>query len=152
MSKEPKKAESKSVAIISTNSSLERLKNELASLTKISETPYKTDGKIDGIPSNIQQETNIANLIKMYGSVKERARAYKESAEELQINTFPQFNLNGNTLESYKHDIQLKIAIITIDERRKQLEGLVKEGEEFLTKEDKYEAYLKRLADAGLVS
>jgi len=75
------------------------------------DTSYKTSGVLDGI-GDIKKETKIDKLIKAYGSVLSREKVYNESAEDLGLKTFPQFELNGHTRSDWKHDINFRISII----------------------------------------
>lgn len=129
----------------STPDILSLLRSELDGLQAISATQYKTNGKVDGFPNTIETETKIENLIRMWASIKGRANAYTDAQVDLGIKTAPQFKLNGSTIEDFKHDIELKIQILTHSERKAELEALVKEAEGFLTKEDQFALFQQKL-------
>jgi hypothetical protein len=147
-----KKSESKStdVAVSKKNNnilnSLDQLKLELQNLKTITETSYKTEGIIDNY-SNIQEEKEIKNLIILHSSVRSRRDAYQQSMIELCQNEAPVFTASNYTFESITHDILLRIAVLKHADRKKTLEDLVKEGEQFLTKEHQFELYQRKLND-----
>lgn len=121
------------------------LKQELSNLKAITETQYKTTGNIDGFPTNLQSEIKIDVLIKMFSSVMGRSEAYNKAQTELEIKNAPVFKISDSKVEDFKHDIQLRIAVIEHADRKKELEDLIKEGETFLTKADQYEIYKQKL-------
>lgn len=125
---------------------LDLLKQELAGLKAITETQYKTEGKVDGFNSCIQEESLIENLVRMHSAIFSRAKFYNESQKSLGISTLPLFKINNSTPEAFEHDIKLRIAVLQHADRKKVLEDLVKEGESFLTKEDQYKMYLDKVA------
>jgi hypothetical protein len=124
---------------------LETLKSELNNLKSITESNYKTDGKIEGYATGIQEETKVEKLISMYASIKLREQAYNTAAQDLGLKSYPLFKLSGNTSESIKHDVLLKIAIIEHADRKKELEQLVKEAESFMTKEDQQKIFMNKM-------
>ena len=132
---------------------LELLRNELKDLKVITESSYKTKGPIDGFPNSIAEEKNIENLVKMCASVNGMANAYDNATDTLakKLNgdfSTPVFKLSGYTKDAIIDDIVLKIRINSISERKAELEALIKEGEQFLTKEDQYKMYLQKIQKA----
>lgn len=132
---------------------LQALRNELKALKEISETSYKTgsDSKVSGFPTAIQNETSVETLIKMHSSVAGREKAYNASQARLSEVaggpiTAPPFRDNGASLESIESDIALRIKVLNITDRKKELEGLLKEAETFLSEKDKFEMFKQRLA------
>jgi len=126
-------------------SALEILKAELMGLRSIAETQYKNSVNVQGFPVSIDSCTDIVVLVKMHSSVSSKARAYNNSLIELGVKEAPVFKMNDTTVEDFEHNIKLRIAVIQHEDRKKELEELVKEGEAFLTKEDQYQIYLKKL-------
>jgi len=135
-------------SVTSTTDVLSVLKKELEGLQSISSTQYKTSGKIEGFPNSIDTETKIENLVRMWASIQGRAKAYAEAQLDLDIKSLPVFKMSDSLPEDFKHDIQLKIKILTHAERQAQLESLIKEGEAFLTKEDQQRIYLDKVKNA----
>lgn len=138
--------ETNSVAIVGV------LKEELSKLTKVSETPFKTSGgiNIQGKTVDISTETSISNLISLMAGVEAMEYWYTKAAEGLLNSslkgTFPVFKVSGHTKEAIAHDINLKIEVISYSERKKELEELVKEAEQFLTKQDQFKIFQQKLA------
>lgn len=134
---------------------LTALRNELKALKEISETSYKTgsDGKVTGFPTAIQNETSVETLIKMHSSVSGREKAYNASQARLSEVagapiSAPPFKDNGASLDSIEQDIALRIKVLNITDRKKQLEELLKEAEGFLTKEDQFKMFQMKMAAA----
>lgn len=132
---------------------LTALRQELKTLREISETSYKTgsDGKVEGFPNTIQNETSVEVLIKMHSCVSGKEQAYNASQARLsQVAggpiTAPPFRMNGASLDSIEQDIALRIKVLNITDRRKELEGLLKEAEGFLSEKDKFTMFQQRLA------
>lgn len=125
---------------------LEKIQAELEKLKAIQTTSYKTNGELDGFAKNLQEETDIATLIKANSSVMGREKAFRESAADLGITKYPTFKIGNGTRDAWKHDIKLRIAIINTESRRKKLEELVKEAKSFMTLEDKRKIFNQQVA------
>lgn len=142
------KKEKTNLPAINTPDILSLLKEELKGLQAISTTQYKTSGKVDGFPNSIENESKVENLIRMWASIKGRANAYNEAQLDLKVTSAPVFKISDSTPADFKHDIELKIKIINHADRKAELEALVKEGESFLTTEDKFKAFQNRVKQA----
>ena len=123
---------------------LDVLKKELQEIKKVSGSNYRTSGNVEGV--NIKTETNVSNLIKVYGSIKVSEQAYNQAAEDLGLTTYPTYQVGGCTVEDWRKDIDLRIKIITQEDRRKELEEAIKEMEQFLTEEDRKAQVLAKIA------
>lgn len=123
---------------------LDALKQELSKLKEITDTPYKTNGNIDKF--NIKTSMKQEELLCLFGYVIIQEKAYVDAAIDLDINPCPEFKYNGSTLAEWRHDIKLRISILTHDFRKKELTKLIEEGKSFLTREDQYNMYLKKVA------
>lgn len=125
---------------------LEKLDGALAELKRVEESPYKTSGQLDGF-GDIKSETKIDNLIKAFSSVKGRANAYTDASVDLGIKTCPAFNVNGGSVDDWKHDIMLRIEIITYKEKYDKLKSAKEKLAVFLTEEERKIAILSELKD-----
>jgi hypothetical protein len=114
---------------------IKALQAQIDELKDIETSQWKTSGNLDGFGS-IKEEKKIENLIRAYSSVKGRANAYEDAADDLGITTYPQFNINGGTVEDWKHDIQLRIAIVNHKEKLDKLKDFKAKAERFLSEED----------------
>ena len=139
----------------SVTDSLGALKAELKALKTITETQYKTgsDGKVTGFPNAIQNETSVEQLIRMHSSISGRSKAYDASLARLSEVAgadivAPVFKDNGASLESIEQDIALRIKVLNVSDRKAQLEGLIKEAEQFLTEKDKFKLFQQKLKNA----
>ncbi len=131
---------------------VEAIKAQLNQLKEITGTEFKTggNGKVAGFPNSVQNETSIDVLVKMYSSVNGKANAYNASCEAI-ANDFPGFQCptfkeEGASAESLKADIILRLKVLSVSERKAYLEGLLKEAQEFLTKEDKMASFMEKLS------
>jgi hypothetical protein len=124
---------------------LELLAEELRNLTATAETPYKTTGLITGFSKGVKDETNMSVLIQMYGSVTRKSEMYDEAQKALGLTTAPALKIASGTAEEVKHDIKLRIAIVNHSQRKAELEKLIEEGKQFLTREDQYAIYLQKI-------
>jgi hypothetical protein len=130
---------------------LDILKAELKSLKSITETAYKTTGMVEGFPISIQNETKIENLVRMQASVQGRNEAYNKAQEVLTAElgeslSVPVFKVNGATPADIQSDIVLRIRVISVEDRKKELESLVEEGKKFLTQKDQFTLYQQKVA------
>lgn len=75
------------------------------------ESNFGSSGVLDGI-GDIKKEVKIDALIRAYASVITREEGYNKSANELGLETYPSFELNGSTADVWKRDIKLRIDII----------------------------------------
>ena len=123
---------------------LEKIQEQLKSFKKIETTSYKTQGTLTGF-GNIHNETKVENLIKAHSSIRGRANAYKEAAEDLGLNEYPVFTVDGADAEAWKHDIDLKIQIITHKERIDKLKDIEAKAKSFLSQEDQKVIFFKEL-------
>jgi len=126
---------------------LEMIKEKIKSFKGIETTKFKTAGKLSGF-GDINTETKVDNLIKAYSSVKGRSEAYAAAAKDLGVDTFPEFVLDGGTASDWKHDINLRIQIITHKEELDKYKALEEEATKFLSQEDQKEMFFKKLVSA----
>lgn len=136
--------------VLSINSSsvvdtLDLLRQELQKIEEVTTNAYKTNGTIDNININIQSETKKDNLIKMFSILLSKKEYYDKAQAKLEISTAPVFTEKGFTIEDYESDIKLRIRIIESDSRKKELESLINEAQSFMTKEDQFNQFIKKL-------
>lgn len=135
-----------------TNEVLAAIKAELESLKEVTGTEFKTggSGSVQGFPNPIQKEESIDVLVKMYSSVNGKASAYGASMEAIAKDfpgfSCPVFKENGASAEALKADIILRLKILSVVERKAYLEGLLKEAQEFQTKEDRFAAWKEKVS------
>ncbi len=127
---------------------LDILRDELSALKTITETEYRTDGKVDSFSGNIKEEKNVDTLIKMWSVVRTRAKFYNEAQEDLDVKEAKPFAMGGFGADAFKADIKLRIAVLKHSERKAELEALVTEGVSYLTKDDQHKIYMAKVAAA----
>lgn len=120
---------------------------QIAKLKHINESVYKTTGRVTGFGNKIQDETSIPELIKMFSSVKGRGKAYDEAAEELlgRDATYPIFKLEGGSVDEFKHDITLRIDIISNKERLDELTAIKKDFTELMDRDDRMQLLVEKM-------
>ena len=138
-------AELSTLATFSVPDVISQLEKKIKELDHITDSKYRTSGNLDGF-GDIKKETSIANLIKAFSVVMAKANAYQASATELNIATFPVFEVNGGSVEDWKKDIQLRIAIIEHKETLDKLQGYRDKMKEFLSKEDQKAMLMQEMA------
>lgn len=139
--------EKQEVAVVKPSDAIATLAKKIESIKLITETQYKTNGKIQTTSGSldIKTVTNEEELVKAYSSVSARINALDKAYEELGYTSYPAAKIDGGTLEEWKHDIQLRLEIIRQKNTLDNLEGLKKEWEGLMDKEDRKELLLKKM-------
>lgn len=149
-----KETNEKEMAIITNNMPvvdvLSALKEELANLQQIASSPFETSGDMNeiGFTTNLKSELKSENLVRAFSVMCAKEKAYNDAQDRLQLKSIPAFTIAGQSVDKWEKDIKLRVQIIQIEERRKELETLVAEGTKFLTEKDQYNMYLTKLAKA----
>lgn len=144
MTKKLNKTQTTGVAIIGNDTALVSTKlaqiaTKMSKLVDIATTTWKTNGaltSVSGLRNIKDAETDISNLIKANSSVREKKKAYDESAKDLGLTTYPVFKIDGYTHEEWRHDILLKLQIVGQDETRKKLEAAKDKLSKFMSEEE----------------
>ncbi len=132
---------------------IDKLNNELSSLQKINETPYKTGGSktFPGFGKPIKDMDNIEDLIKLGSSVSQREKAYNEFAEtQLGLTKYATAKFEGHSANDWIEDIKLRLQIVQYKKRYDELTTLKKEWEELMDKEDKKVRLIKKMESVGI--
>jgi len=95
---------------------------------------------------DLSKETKVDTLVKAFSSVAGRANAYASAAKELDVESYPEFIVDGGSVEDWKNDIKLRIAIITHKDELDKLKALQKEASAFLSQEDQKAIFLQKIA------
>jgi len=115
---------------------LTQLNEKIASLKRIEESVYKTNGQLDGF-GDIKAETKIENLIRAYSSVKMREAGYNAAAKELRGGKdVPAFVIGSGNAEDWKQDILLRIDILEHKETLDKLNMFKEKMSKFLSEAD----------------
>lgn len=124
---------------------MQKLENEIKQLDHLTDSKYRTSGNLDGF-GDIKKETSVSNLIKAFSVVMAKANAYAAAATDLEVDTFPVFEVNGGSVSDWKKDIQLRIAIINHKEKLDKLNHFRDEMKKFLSKEDQKAQLMMEMA------
>jgi hypothetical protein len=117
---------------------LQALKAELSKLNQEFDGDFKRSTKYNGV--ELTTCNDIRTLISMGASVKARAEHYNQYAQTLGLTEYPAFEIDGGDENSWNYNIQKRIALVTHESKRKELEADIKEMESFLSEEDKKKA------------
>lgn len=127
-----------------------RVQSELAKLQKIAETAYNTaDKSILGV--NIQNETSIEKLLSLDASVKGQQAAYDQSmGDKIQkgyiVGAKP-FEISGVSADGIIKDIDLRLQVLSTDERRNKLKTIMDGYKELVSRDEKIQMLDKELTD-----
>lgn len=127
------------------------INQELEKISAIHDQTYKTSCNFRYNPTNSYSEvciddcTEIKSLINVYAFVKNKEQDYTDAANELKIKTAPLFKWCGYRVEDWKHDIELRITILTQKEKIDKLKKWQRKLEDFLSEEDKLNGMLEEL-------
>lgn len=125
------------------------LKKEHENIKAVVESPFKTSAALDLSQIGLGKLNTIKDvdlLIKAHAVLKRMKVDYDESAASLMSGQqVKSWTMNGNTFEDIEHDIKLQINIINVDDRKKELDALIKEAESFMTKEDQYALFIDKV-------
>lgn len=148
MSKTTKSAKMELTVQTSTPTVLEVLQAELNKLQAINDSPFKTNGKLDGI-ADIKKEMNVRNLHIALATLSARERHYNEGQAEItaEIPDYQAevFKWEGNTKEEWKHDIILQIKRATHKARYDEIKGLMEEAKEFMSQDERKQMFMSKL-------
>lgn len=125
---------------------LEQLNTKIASLKRIEESVYKTNGSLDGF-GDIKAETKIENLIRAFSSVKMREAGYNAAAKDLGRKEYPAFVIGSGTAEDWKQDILLRIDILEHKETLDKLNTFKEKMSKFMSEAEQKELLIKEMTD-----
>ena len=123
---------------------LSALENELKELKKVSGSNFRSSGVIGSW--DLKKETSIETMGKKFASLLVSKDFYDRAMAELGVTTYPVFNVGGATIEDWKKDFQLRMAIVTQAEREKALKEAIAEMKTFLTEEDRKTQAMAKIA------
>ena len=126
----------------------EEIQNKLALINKalngiqtVNGKTFKTNGMFQFSPAgtsiNIKEQRNVHTLIEMVSFLNAKQTGYDKAAEEMELQTYPQFKWCGNTTEDWKHDIKTRISVLTSHEKKETLLKAKAILEKYVTEETK---------------
>ncbi len=126
---------------------IQQIDAQLAGLKSMSDTTYKTGGKVDGFSENLKEAKEVDVIVKMFSAVLGRKEMYDKAQAELGVKTTKQFTYNGHTLDEWKADCTFRIAVVTEHETRERLQKAKEKATTLLSDEDKKALALKELVE-----
>jgi hypothetical protein len=126
----------------------EEIQNKLALINKaLSElqdtnaTTFKTNGMFTFSPNgnaiDIKYNKSVQTLLEMVSFLNAKESGYIKAADEMGLDTFPEFQWAGYTPNEWKHDIKIRISVLTSYERKRTLLEAKKVLENYVTEETK---------------
>lgn len=132
---------------------VEAIDAQLEKLVAVAQTPWKTSGNLNlgGETLMVKSEMKLDNLVRGLSSVRGREAMYNEALKAFRkempdIKSWPSFTIDGATADMWEDDLILRAKIVTQEETKKKLEEMKRRASEFMTVEDKKEAFLADLA------
>lgn len=133
-----------------TQTMIKQLDERIKGFDNISDSKYKTSGNLTGY-GNIQKIEDIQSLIKAHASVTAQERLYNEASDAISkktgLKTWPVFQLDGAEADALRHDIELRIQILTHHQQLEKLKALREKAKSFLTQEEQKAIFAEELND-----
>lgn len=136
---------------------LSGVRTRLKALKIIADAPLRTHGLFKYTPSatasiEIQKVTDLATLINILGFLLEKESNYDLGAEMLNLKEYPLFKWCSYTTAEWKHDIEVRVAIINHQANMDELQAVEKELVTMLSQTDKLALMTAKLTNMGIFS
>lgn len=121
---------------------------KIKELETVKNQTYKTSCQFRYNPTNsysqldINTTTNVSELINANAFIQNKKAQYHDSAEQLELNTFPVFKWCGYEPDLWLHDIKLRLAIINLDQDLYKLKELKSKIQPYLPEDNKIKQLL----------
>lgn len=131
-------------------SMLQKLKEQLKGIETRTGSSYKgkTTLNLESGSVNIETITDATTLANIVGTAIGQEELYNKAQEVLEAKEFPIFRLGGATLEDIIYNCKLRLQIINSADEKKRLEDLIKEGEQFISKDEQKQMWLEKMSGA----
>lgn len=120
---------------------------KLSAVKKITESVYKTSGKVDSFTVSLKDEQLEENVIRMLSVIVLRNKAYDEAAALLGVSSTKLFKYNGSPLEDWVEDAKLRINIINNHEQETKLKEFKDKLSKFMSEEDQKELLFQEIGN-----
>ncbi len=131
---------------------IEAIKEELSKIETLTSSPWTTSGNfrwnpgyLGNDPINIHKSKSIGALLSIDAYIRVKHEEYVKSAEMRNLKSYPVFTWLEYTYNQWKHDLDIRIAVISQKDRVDQLTADKKELEQFLDKEDRMSILLDKM-------
>lgn len=126
----------------------EEIQNKLALIKKaldgiktVNGKTFRTNGMFQfspvGTAINIKENRNVHMLLEMVGFLNAKEEGYNKAATEMGLSSYPEFKWCGNTTDDWKHDIKIRISVLTSHEKKETLLRAKQTLEKYVTEETK---------------
>lgn len=126
--------------------------SQLSNLKAIESQTYQTSGEFRWNPNyhgndpiNIHRCSDLKTLISIYSYLMPKNEEYDRSAAEIGLSEYPSFEWQGYPWSAWKHDLQMRISLVTQKEKISSLRLAKEKLEKFLTEEDQLSITLSQL-------
>jgi len=118
------------------------IKKALSEIKDVNGATFKTTGMFSFSPTSgngidIKNNRNLQTLLDMVSFLNAKTKGYADAAEEMGLDTYPKFQWCGYYPEDWKHDIKIRISVLTSHERKRTLTEAKKILENYVTEETK---------------
>jgi hypothetical protein len=118
------------------------IKNELKKINVVGDTAFKTSGKfkfspVSPSPIDIKTVTSTHLLIETVSFLNAKSEGYNKAAEEMGLKQYPEFKWLGYNVQDWKHDVKLRIDVLTSHDKRQSLLKARDVLEKYVTEETK---------------
>lgn len=127
------------------------IKKALDGIQNVNTATFRTNGRFQFSPVgsviDIKTQRNIQTLLDMVSFLNAKAKGYADAAQEMELDTYPAFTWCGYCPKDWKHDIKIRISVLTSHERKRTLTNAKKVLENYVTEETKMLQDLKAVDD-----
>jgi len=121
---------------------LSLIKTELKRIGVVGDTAFRTSGQFKFSPAgmstiNLKTEKNVHLLIEAVSFLNSKATGYDKAAEEMDMKQYPEFKWLGHNVQDWKHDIKIRLAVLTSHDKRQTLLKAKDTLEKYVTEETK---------------
>lgn len=118
---------------------------QIKELGKIETSKFKTSMRLNPF-GDLKQVKDVETLVKAFSLIEGKAERYNQAAKALEVDgSVKAFSEEGNSLQEWKEDISLQIAILTHGEKLKELKRLRDAAKAFISEEDKKRMFFEEL-------
>ena len=127
------------------------IEQKLAQFTAVSETPYKTGGKLNlpltGKTISLDQAKDTEDLIRAMGNLNSLESSYNQGAELLGLTKYPAFKHEGYTVANWQADLVLRYQVVSQHEVVSKLKEQITKLRKFVSEEEQFTATLQEAAE-----
>jgi hypothetical protein len=117
------------------------IEKALGEIQVVNSAQFKTNGLFqynpNGLTTDIKYKKCIKSLLEMVSFLNAKEEGYQKAAQEMGLESYPQFTWIGYTTEDWKHDIKIRLSVLTSHEQRERLLKAKETLEKYVSEETK---------------